>query len=256
MNGLIDTHAHIYLDVFKEDRDVIISSAKKNNVTGIYMPNIDTGTIDAMLEVEEQYKGFCKSMMGLHPCSVKSDFQKELYVMENWLSQRDFTAIGEIGTDLYWDKTYWEQQMEAFLIQINWGKKHKKPVIIHCRESIDQTIDLVERENDHSLTGIFHCFTGTLEQARRIIDLGFFLGLGGVATFKNGGLDKVLPEIDKKHIVLETDSPYLAPVPFRGKRNEPSYLNNIAEKVSQLMNVEREELMGATSANARKVFQE
>ena len=256
MNGLIDTHAHIYLDAFKEDRDVIVSSAVENGIIRIYMPNIDTGTVEDMLEVEQQFGNICKSMIGLHPCAVKSDFQQELYMLENWLSQRDFAAIGEIGTDLYWDKTYWEQQREAFLIQVNWAKQMKKPVVIHCRESIDETIALVEKERDDSLTGIFHCFTGTPEQAKRIVDVGFFLGIGGVATFKNGGLDKVLPEIDMSHIVLETDSPYLAPVPFRGKRNQPSYLVYIAEKVAGLMNVEVEKLIAVTSSNAQKVFQE
>ena len=254
MPNWTDTHAHIYSDEFLPDREDVLSRAREAGVEKIYMPNIDHTSIDAMLEVEMKYPGQCFAMMGLHPCSVKTDFQKELYLVEQWLGKRKFHAVGEIGTDLYWDKTFWEQQKEAFVIQVNWAKKHKLPIIIHCRESIDQTIELLEPLVDKTLRGIFHCFSGDAAQAKRIIAMGFYLGLGGVATFKNGGLDKVLPEVPMDRIVLETDSPYLAPVPHRGKRNEPSYIPLIANKVCNLMNVAVEELQKTTSANAGKIF--
>ena len=254
MPNWTDTHAHIYSDEFLPDREDVLSRAREAGVEKIYMPNIDHTSIDAMLEVEMKYPGRCFAMMGLHPCSVKTDFQKELYLVEQWLGKRKFHAVGEIGTDLYWDKTFWEQQKEAFVIQVNWAKKHKLPIIIHCRESIDQTIELLEPLVDKTLRGIFHCFSGDAAQAKRIIAMGFYLGIGGVATFKNGGLDKVLPEVPMDRIVLETDSPYLAPVPHRGKRNEPSYIPLIANKVCELMNVAVEELQKTTSANAGKIF--
>ena len=254
MPNWTDTHAHIYSDEFLPDREGVLSRAREAGVEKIYMPNIDHTSIDAMLEVEMKYPWQCFAMMGLHPCSVKTDFQKELYLVEQWLGKRKFHAVGEIGTDLYWDKTFWEQQKEAFVIQVNWAKKHKLPIIIHCRESIDQTIELLEPLVDKTLRGIFHCFSGDAAQAKRIIAMGFYLGIGGVATFKNGGLDKVLPEVPMDRIVLETDSPYLAPVPHRGKRNEPSYIPLIANKVCELMNVAVEELQKTTSANAGKIF--
>jgi len=190
----------------------------------------------------------------LHPCSVKKDFEKELYIVEQWLGKRQFTAIGEMGTDLYWDKTFWEQQKEAFSIQVNWAKQYNLPIVIHSRESIDETIELLEPKLDGKLTGIFHCFSGNLEQAKKIIAMGFYLGIGGVATFKNGGLDKVLPEIDSKHLVLETDSPYLAPVPHRGKRNEPSYLSLVVDKISDIKKISADQLAQDTTNNALQIF--
>jgi TatD DNase family protein len=218
------------------------------------MPNIDHSSIDDMMEVEQRFPDQCLSMMGLHPCSVKKDFEKELYIVENWLSKRKFSAVGEIGTDLYWDKTFWEQQKEAFRVQVTWAKKFNLPVVIHCRESINETIELLESLKDGNLKGVFHCFSGNMEQAKKIIEMGFYLGIGGVATFKNGGLDKVLPEIDLSNLVLETDSPYLAPVPYRGKRNSPVYIPLIAERIAQLNNVSIEEIMIATYNNASKLF--
>jgi TatD DNase family protein len=207
-----------------------------------------------MLELEEKTKGTCFAMMGLHPCSVKKDFEKELYVIESWLAKRSFVAIGEMGTDLYWDKTFWEQQQEVFRIQANWAKQYNVPIVIHSRESLDQTIKLVEELQDGTLSGVFHCFTGTVEQAERIAKLGFYLGLGGVATFKKGGLDDVIPQMDITKIVLETDSPYLAPVPHRGKRNEPGYIPLVASKVAQVKNISLEELQRITSQNAAALF--
>jgi TatD DNase family protein len=191
----------------------------------------------------------------LHPCSVKKDFEKELYVVENWLGKRRFSAVGEMGTDLYWDKTFWEQQKEAFKIQVQWAKNFKLPLVIHCRESIDHTIELLQPFADGKLTGIFHCFSGSAEQATKIIDMNFYLGIGGVVTFKKGGLDQVLPDIDLNRIVLETDSPYLAPVPHRGKRNEPAYLSQIAQKVCELKKIDLNQLMEVTERNVNKIFQ-
>jgi TatD DNase family protein len=253
-NYWTDTHAHIYLEDFETDRDDMLTHAREVDVTKIYMPNIDHTSIDRMLEVEEKSRGTCVAMMGLHPCSVKKDFHKELYLVEQWLSKRRFCALGEIGTDLYWDRTFWEQQLEAFSIQVGWAKQFRIPIVIHCRETLDQTIELVEQLKDDNLTGVFHCFTGTLEQADRITKLGFYLGIGGVVTFRNGGMDKVIPSIDLKHMVLETDSPYLAPAPHRGKRNEPKYIPLVASKVAELKNISLEEVQEVTTRNALDLF--
>ncbi|WP_226388887.1 TatD family hydrolase [Penaeicola halotolerans] len=250
----IDTHAHIYAESFQADLDQVLQEARELGVSRIYMPNIDVESIDLMLEVEQKYSEQCIATMGLHPCHVDKDFEKQLYIMEDWLSKRPFVAVGEIGTDLYWDKTYFEQQKEAFNIQANWAKKYQIPIIIHCRESIDENIELVAALKDERLTGVFHCFSGDLDQAKKIIDLGFMLGIGGVATFKNGGLDKVLTHIDPKHIVLETDSPYLAPTPHRGKRNSPAYIPLIARRVSELMSISEEEIANITTLNALRLF--
>ncbi len=254
MNFWTDTHAHIYADDFKNDLPDTLAKAWEAGIKKIYMPNIDHTSVDAMLEVEGKHPEQCVAMMGLHPCSVKKDFEKELYLVEDWLSKRKFVAVGEMGTDLYWDKTFWEQQKETFTIQVGLAKKHRLPLVIHCRESIDETIALLEPLMDDNLTGVFHCFSGNAEQAKRIGALGFYLGIGGVATFKNGGLDKVLPEVDLRSLVLETDSPYLAPVPYRGKRNEPAYITLVAQRVAELKQVEKEELQYATSANAARLF--
>lgn len=254
MNEFIDSHAHIYLKEFREDLEETLNKAQESGVKKIYMPNIDHTSIDDMLEVENRWPEQCISMMGLHPCSVKKGFEKELYLVEEWLGKKDFVAVGEIGTDLYWDKTFWPQQQEAFKVQVDLAKKHKKPIVIHCRESIDETIELVENLMDDQLSGVFHCFSGDKKQAEKIAGLGFYLGIGGVATFKNGGLDKVLPDIDIKHIILETDSPYLAPVPHRGKRNEPSYIPLIAKRVASLKEISIEEVAEVTTANTLNLF--
>jgi TatD DNase family protein len=256
MSYYTDTHAHIYLDDFDVDREDMLNRAYEQGVKKIYMPNIDHTSIDRMLELEEQSKDSCFSMMGLHPCSVKKDFEKELYIVEDWLAKRKFKAIGEMGTDLYWDKTFWNEQLEAFRIQVDWAKKYSLPIVIHCRESLDQTIELVEQHSDGKLTGVFHCFTGTVEQAERIIKAGFYLGIGGVSTFKKGGMDVVIPDVDINHIVLETDSPYLAPVPHRGKRNEPAYIPLVAARIAELKKVSLEEVQKITTQNAAKLFQD
>jgi TatD DNase family protein len=254
MSFWTDTHAHIYLEEFNLDREEMMARNRELRVQEIFMPNIDNTSIDSMLETEEKYQGVCYAMMGLHPCSVKKDFGRELYLVEQWLTTRKFAAVGEVGTDLYWDKTYWEHQKEAFTVQVGWAKKYNLPVVIHCRESIDETIELLQPFADGRLTGIFHCFSGTAEQAKRIIALNFYLGIGGVVTFKNGGLDKVMAEIELEKIVLETDSPYLAPVPHRGKRNEPSYLPLVAQKVAELKETTLEKLQKVTNQNANLIF--
>ena len=249
----IDTHAHIYSEEFAADRSEVLQTCWDSNVRQIFMPNVDHRSIDSMFEVESRWP-WCRAMMGLHPCSVKKDFQRELYVVEDWLSKRKFAAVGEIGTDLYWDKTFWEQQCEAFEIQVQWAKQFGLPLVIHCRESLNETIALVEKHQDGKLTGIFHCFSGNTEQATAITKLDFYLGIGGVATFKNGGLDAVLPGVSFERIVLETDSPYLAPVPHRGKRNTPSYIPLIAQKVADIKKISLEQLQDQTTQNAQRIF--
>lgn len=251
---MIDSHAHIYLEQFKDDLPEAMDRLQASGVKRVLMPNIDHTSIEDMLEVERQYPETCLSMMGLHPCSVKADFQKELYKVEDWLSKRKFLAVGEIGTDLYWDKTFYSQQVEAFNIQCDLALKHELPIVIHCRESIDETIALTRPFSEKGLKGVFHCFTGSLEQANQITELGFKLGIGGVATFKNGGLDKVLPHVDLVHLMLETDSPYLAPVPHRGKRNEPAYVRLVAERLVTLTGHAFQDVITQTTSNACELF--
>lgn len=252
--ALIDTHAHVYSEEFKADLPDMMHRCEAVGVSKIYMPNVDHTSVDGMLELELKYSGICHAMMGLHPCYVKKDFEKELYLVEDWLNKRTFSAVGEIGTDLYWDKTFWAQQQEAFRIQVAWAKKFKRPIVVHCRESIDETIELLEPLVDNDLKGVFHCFSGNLQQAEKIISMGFYLGYGGVATFKNGGQDKVIPHISLDSIVLETDSPYLAPVPHRGKRNEPAFIQLVAKRVAELKGVPVEEIEKQTTANTLHLF--
>ncbi|MDX5477646.1 MAG: TatD family hydrolase [Cyclobacteriaceae bacterium] len=250
----IDTHVHIYSPKYNEDRDEVIRRTLENGVNKLYMPNIDVASIDAMLEAELRYPGVCIPMMGLHPCDVKKDFEKELYVMEDWIGKREFAGIGETGLDLYWDKTFFEQQKEALKIQIRWAKEKKWPIILHCRESMDETIAIIKEEKTEDLKGIFHCFSGSLEQAKEIIELGFLLGIGGVSTYKNGGLEKILPEIGLEHLVLETDGPYLAPVPHRGKRNSPEYIPIIAARVGDLTACTVDQVSQVTLENSNQIF--
>jgi len=250
----IDTHVHIYSDKYAGDREQVIRRTTQNGVSQLFMPNVDVDTIDAMLECELRYPGVCIPMMGLHPCDVKKDFEKQLYVMEDWINKREFAGIGETGLDLYWDKTFFEQQKEALRVQIQWAKEKQWPIILHCRESMDETIAIIREEKGENLKGIFHCFSGSLAQAEEIIQLGFMLGIGGVSTYKNGGLDAVLPHIDPAFVVLETDGPYLAPVPHRGKRNSPEYIPVIAQRVGDLLEKSLEEIAELTSNNAKRIF--
>ncbi len=254
--NLIETHAHIYSSKFDSDRDQVIEDIRNAGIERVYMPNVDVETIDAMLDCEQKYPDLCIPMMGLHPCDVKEDFQSQLYQMEGWLNKRPFAAVGEIGLDLYWDKTFFEQQKEALRIQISWAKEKNLPIVLHCRESMDETIQIIKEEQDGSLQGIFHCFTGSLEQANEIVNLGFLLGIGGVSTFKNGGLDQVIPHLGLENLVLETDAPYLAPVPYRGKRNSPAYLPIIAEKIGDFLAISKDEVALKTKDNALNLFRE
>lgn len=252
---LTDTHSHLYADQFSEDIDQVMSRCLADGINRIFLPNIDESSIDSMLALEDSYPNTCFSMMGLHPCSVKENFEEQLATVRTWLDKKNFVAVGEIGIDLYWDKSLLSQQQEAFKCQIEWAKELGKPIIIHARDSFDEIFEIVDELNDDRLSGIFHCFTGTSEQAQKVIDYGnFWLGLGGVLTFKNSGLDKVVKDIDLKHLVLETDSPYLAPTPFRGKRNESSYLKLIAMKLAEIKGVTLEEVAEVTTANSKVIF--
>ena len=253
---LIDTHTHLYAAQFDEDQKAMMERAFEVGVQQFFLPNIDSESIEPMLKLEAEYPGRCFAMMGLHPCSVKENYREELELVKKWLDRRAFSAVGEIGLDLYWDKTYVEEQKEAFRIQIEWAKSLGIPIVIHTRDAMDMAIEIVEEHKDEQLEGIFHCFTGNLEQALRIIDLGFYLGIGGVITFKNGGLDKVVAkqEIGLEHLVLETDAPYLAPTPKRGKRNESAYIRLVAEKLAMVKGVSYEEISHQTTRNARHLF--
>lgn len=249
-----DSHAHLYSAEFKGDRADMLERAQSASIGKMVMPNVDHRSIDEMLELESRWPQLCFATMGLHPCSVTKDFQRELYLVEEWLSKRAFTAIGEIGTDMYWDKTLWDEQKEAFEIQVSWAKQYGLPIIIHCRETIDETIALVESNQDGRLKGVFHCFTGTREQAEKIMKLGFYLGIGGVSTFKKSPLDTVIPELPLDRLLVETDSPYLAPVPYRGKRNEPSYIPLIGERIATLKRLRVEDVRQQTTANLFDLF--
>jgi TatD DNase family protein len=247
----IDTHAHIYLPEFDEDRQKLLMIAADIGLKEIYMPAIDSSTHAAMLRTETQYPN-CKSMMGLHPCSVKEDYEREIVMVKNYLNQRSFIAVGEIGLDFYWDKTFTEQQYEAFHQQIGLAIQYNLPIVIHSRNAIDECVEVVAQYP--TLRGVFHCFSGNKEQAEKIIAMNFLLGIGGVVTFKNAGLDKVIEQTGLSSVILETDSPYLAPVPYRGKRNEPSYTKLVAEKLSSILNMPVEDVALITSQNAEKLF--
>ena len=252
--NIIDTHTHLYLKQFNEDIDLVINRSKEIGIKKFIFPAIDSSHFDSMHSLKGKYPDCIFLMSGLHPTDVKEDSKDELDFVANSLKTHDYVAIGEIGIDLYWDKTFLKQQQEAFTFQIRLAIKHDLPIVIHCREAFDEIFEILDRENCNKLRGVFHCFTGTLEQAKRAIDLGFVLGIGGVVTFKNGGIDKFLNQIDLKHIVLETDSPYLAPVPNRGKRNESSYIMYVVEKLSEIYGVSNEEIADVTTKNAEKVF--
>ena len=252
--SLIDTHCHIYSDEFDPDRPAMMGRAESEGITKMLMPAIDNSTHHQMLNLEAEFPGRCVSMMGLHPCSVKENYSEELRIVEQWLQKRPFVAVGETGLDFYWDLTYTKQQYEVFQRQIDWALEYEIPVVIHSRNSIDECIGMVDRNQTGKLKGVFHCFSGSIEQTRKIIDLDFYLGIGGVLTFKKSGLDVVLKEIDLNNIILETDAPYLAPVPFRGKRNECGYLKYIAEKLAEVKAVSVQEIATITSQNAKKLF--
>ncbi|MFN8844852.1 MAG: TatD family hydrolase [Chryseotalea sp.] len=251
---MIDTHAHIYLEEFVKDVESVIQTAQTVGVTQILLPNIDVTSIDAVKQLAERFPQICKPMMGLHPCYVKENVTEQLAIIQETLQQHSFIAVGEIGTDLYWDKTFWAQQQLAFTTQLKWAYELKLPVSIHSRESTKEAIDIIKELKGQHPRGVFHCFSGTLEEAKEVIDLGFALGIGGVVTFKKSGLDELLTHIDLKSIVLETDSPYLAPVPNRGKRNEPAYLSYIKKKLAEVKQVSEEEIDTITTENAKRIF--
>ncbi len=251
---LIDTHTHLYAEEFDGDRNKMIKKAIESGIQKFYLPNIDSSSIKGMFQLEKDFPGVCFPMMGLHPCSVKENVEEELKMVEDWLNRRKFCAIGEIGIDLYWDKTFFEQQKMAFKKQIDWALKFSYPIVIHCREAFDEIFEILSSYKILP-NGIFHCFSGTIEQANKVISLKTFkLGIGGVVTFKNSGLDKVVEQINLQHLVLETDSPYLAPNPFRGKRNESSYLILVAEKICAIKNISIEHLAEITTKNAIEIF--
>lgn len=250
---LIDTHSHVYLPEFENDRAIMLENAEKEGVGAILMPAIDSGSHSGLLKLEES-SGLCLAMMGLHPCSVNENYREELKIARDYFEKRTFKAVGEIGLDFYWDKTFTEQQYTAFHEQLEWALHFDIPVSIHSRNATDECIKLVAEHQHGKLKGVFHCFSGDATQAQQIIDLGLYLGIGGVVTFKNAGLDKVLADVSLENIVLETDAPYLAPVPFRGKRNEPAYLKYIVEKIAIIKNKDAEEIASVTSVNAEKLF--
>jgi TatD DNase family protein len=251
---LIDTHTHLYLPEFDIDRADMLSRAKTCGVDRFYLPNIDRESVEPMLEMEKDFAGSCFAMMGLHPCSVGEGWKNELKWMEQLLGEKQYAGIGEVGLDYYWDKTHIEAQKEAFAQQIEWAKELKLPVIIHSRESLEDCIKLVGERQDGKLKGVFHCFGGSADDTKRIGDLGFFVGIGGVLTYKKSGLSETMRSVDKQMVVLETDAPYLSPVPYRGKRNEPAYLKEIAEHLAGCWETSIEDVGEITSANALKLF--
>jgi TatD DNase family protein len=252
---ITDTHAHLYLKDFAEDLTEIMQRAEEAEVERVYLPNIDSSTIPLMKSAVDQFPERLFPMMGLHPGSVDEGFEKELSIIEKELRAGKYWAVGEIGIDLYWEKKFFDQQVESFKRQIEWAKELKLPIVIHCRGAFDEIFEVLDEVNDDRLFGIFHCFTGTVDQGRRIIDYGgFVLGIGGIVTFKNAGLDQVVKQFDLKDLVIETDAPYLAPAPNRGKRNESSYVRLVAQKIADLHEVSLEKVAEVTTANSNRIF--
>ena len=251
---ITDTHTHLYSEQFNDDRNAMIQRAKDAGVSRFFIPAIDSTYTESMLSLEKENPNDVFLMMGLHPTSVKENYLEELAHVKEWIDKRNFYAIGEIGIDLYWDKSYLPQQQEAFRTQIKWAKEKKIPIVIHCRDAFDEIFEVLETEKSDDLRGIFHCFTGSLTQAKQAISYNMKLGIGGVATFKNGKIDKFLNEIDIKHIVLETDAPYLAPTPFRGKRNESSYITKVIDKLVDIYKLSFDEISEITTQNSKDVF--
>ena len=251
---ITDTHTHLYSEEFDIDRNEMMQRAINNGVTRFFIPAIDSNYIPKMYALESDYPDNVFLMMGLHPTYVKDNYLDELQIVEQELANRKFYAIGEIGIDLYWDKTHLKEQQIAFRRQIQLAKKYKLPIVIHCREAFDELFEILEEEKSEDLFGIFHCFSGTYEQALQAISYNMKLGIGGVVTFKNGKIDQFINQIDLKHLVLETDSPYLAPIPFRGKRNESSYIVNVVDKLASLYGLSSEEIALKTTENSKAIF--
>ena len=252
---IIDTHTHLYLPEFDADKQEMFDRAKKVGVEAFYLPAIDSETHAQMLQLEAEFPA-CKAMMGVHPCSIKENYEQELSIAESHWEKRNFIAVGEIGLDFYWDKTFAEQQYIAFRRQLEWALVKKVPIVIHSRNSTDECIKILKEYKSSGITGVFHCFSGSYEQAVEINKLGFYIGIGGVLTFKNAGLNEVMQKVSLEKVILETDAPYLAPVPYRGKRNEPSYLEYVVAKLAEHQNISREEVAAITTANAKSLFQQ
>ena len=252
--NLIDTHTHLYVEEFDEDRSAVFQRALTLGIKQFYLPSIDSASTQRMFDLEAAYPDHVQLMMGLHPSYVKENAAEELAHVKQHLDQRAFAAIGEIGIDLFWDKTFIKEQQHAFGLQVEWAKEKNLPIVIHCREAFDEVFEVLESHRDDSLNGIFHCFTGTLEQAKRALDFNLKLGIGGVVTFKNGKIDQFLDQIPLESIVLETDAPYLAPVPYRGKRNESSYLIKVVQKLADIYHVSPEKIADMTTNSALSIF--
>jgi TatD DNase family protein len=251
----IDTHTHLFVEQFDEDRTEVVKRAFEAGINKLLLPNIDIESIDAMHDLVRQFPDNCLPMMGIHPCSVTENWDEELKTIKEYLFNGKYIAVGEIGIDLYWDKTTLDYQQKAFAQQIEWAKELQLPIVIHVRDAFDEAFQVVDALNDDDLTGVFHCFTGNVEQANHIINYGGFkLGLGGVLTFKNSGLDKVVAQLPMDHFILETDSPYLAPTPFRGKRNESSYVTYVASKLAEVKEMSIEKVAEITTNNAKELF--
>jgi len=252
---MIDTHSHIYSEEFNDDLDSVIERARAAGVSKILMPNIDLESIDSMLETESSYSGYCHSMMGLHPTSVNENFEKDLAVIKSWFDKREFIGVGEIGIDLYWDKTFLNQQMIVFEEQVKWAKELSLPVVIHSRDSFPEVFSVIDKLWDENLRGVFHSFTGSEDDAKHILEYGtFYMGLNGVLTFKNSNLREVIKNASLEKLLIETDAPYLTPVPFRGKRNESSYVKYVCEKLAEVFGVEKEVVDSVTTKSAEKLF--
>ncbi len=252
---LVDTHTHLFAEEFDPDRSEVVQRAISAGVKKNFLPNIDSSSIPGMLALEKQFPDNCFAMMGLHPCSVNGQYEDELKIVEDWFGKRKFSAVGEIGMDYHWDKTWIPQQKDAFVRQIELAKKYHVPIVIHQRECFDDLFKIVQSKNDNTLKGIFHCFTESIEQANKIISLGGFkMGIGGAITYKNSRIPEVLKQIDLKHLVLETDSPYLTPVPHRGKRNESAFITFAAQKIAEIKGITVEEVAEITTRNAEEIF--
>ncbi len=251
---IIDTHIHLYAEEYAEDRNALVAAAKKDGISCLLLPNIDSSSINGLKALAEEYPGYCIPMMGLHPCYVKENFEAELAIIEKELRQGKYIAVGEIGLDKYWDLTHIRQQEAALRQQLKWAHELDLPVALHTRNANDEVLAILRELQLPGLRGVFHCFSGTMEQATRMTELGFYLGIGGVLTYKNGGVDKIIAQIPMEHLVLETDGPYLSPVPHRGKRNLPSYLRYVAEKLADIKNLPLSVVTDQSTENARRLF--
>ena len=251
---VIDTHAHLYSEEFQGDIDLVIERAQKAGVSKMYLPAIDSSETESMLDLEQKFPGVCIAMMGLHPCYVKENVASELAHVKTWLDKRDFVAIGEIGLDFYWDKTFTVQQYHAFNTQMQWALDFNLPIVIHTRNAMGETIEAVKPYAQKGVRGIFHCFSGSKESAEQIIGMGFHLGLGGVLTYKNAGVAEAIKDIPMEWLVLETDAPYLSPVPYRGKKNEPAFIIEVAKKLAEIKNLPLHTVAAMTSQNAERVL--